>query len=88
MLSVLSYTLSIPLVYNIVLPYFRHFGSFVPKIGEFSGNVHIYSKREVLKINRFPLVVFFRKKFSRAESCAELAVSNVALHLTVTLLAN
>ena len=41
------------------------------KIGEFSGNVHIYSKREVLKINRFPLVVFFRKKFSRAESCAE-----------------
>ena len=22
-------------------------------------------------VNRFPLVVFFRKKFSRAESCAE-----------------
>ena len=29
-------------------------------------------KREVLKINRFPLVVFFRLKvFLRAESCAE-----------------
>lgn len=28
-------------------------------------------KREVLKINRFSLVVFFRKKFSRAEGCAE-----------------
>ena len=43
----------------------------VPKIGDFSGKVDIYSKREVMKINRFPLVVFFRKKFSRAESCAE-----------------
>ena len=32
---------------------------------------HIYSKREVLNINRFPLVVFFRKKFSSAEGCAE-----------------
>ena len=27
-------TLCVPL-YIIVLPYFRHFGSFVPKIGEF-----------------------------------------------------
>ena len=43
----------------------------VPKIGDFSGKVDIYSKREVLNINRFPLVVFFRKKFFRAESCAE-----------------
>ena len=43
----------------------------VPKIGDFSGKVDIYSKRDVLKINRFPLVVFFRKKFSRAESYAE-----------------
>ena len=25
----------------------------------------------MLNINHFPLVVFFRKKFSRAESCAE-----------------
>ena len=41
---------------------------FCAEIGEFSGNVHIYSKREVLNINRFPLVYFFRKKFSRAES--------------------
>ena len=31
----------------------------------------VESKREVLNINRFPLVVFLRKKFSRAESCAE-----------------
>ena len=44
---------------------------FCAEIGEFSGNVHIYSKREVMKINCFPLVVFFRKKFSRAEDCAE-----------------
>ena len=43
----------------------------VPKIGDFSGKVDIYSKREVLNINHFSLVVFFRKKFSRAESCAE-----------------
>ena len=43
----------------------------MPKIGEIEGNLDIYSKREVLKINHLPLVVFFRKKFSRAESCAE-----------------
>ena len=28
-------------------------------------------KREVLNVNRFPLAYFFRKKFSRAESCSE-----------------
>ena len=55
----------------IVLPYLRHFGSFVPKIGDFGEKSGIYNTREVLKINRFPLVVFFRKKFSRAEDCAE-----------------
>ena len=58
-------------LYIIVLPYLRHYSAFVPKIGVFSGKVDTQSKREILKINRFPLVVFFRRKFSRAESCAE-----------------
>ena len=71
MLSVLSYTLSIPLVYNIVLPYFRHFGSFVPKIGEFRKKFGIYSMRKWLYYNHFRMGVFFWKKFSRAESYAE-----------------
>ena len=56
----------------------------MPKIGDFSGEVDIKSKRDVLKINRFPLVVFFRKKFSRAESCAEFTILMVRKmnHLT------
>ena len=55
-------------LYNIVVLNLRHYSAFVPKIGDFSGKVDIYSKREVLNINRFPLVVFFRKKFSCAKS--------------------
>ena len=37
---------------------------------DFGGRVDIYSKREVLKINRFPLVVFLRKKFICDKSCS------------------
>ena len=29
-------------LYYIVLPYLRHFGSFVPKIGDFGGRLDIY----------------------------------------------
>ena len=65
MLSVLSYTLSIPLVYNIVLPYFRHFGSFVPKIGEFRKKFGIYSMRKWLYYNHFRMGVFFFEKSFR-----------------------
>ena len=46
-------------LYIIVLPYLRHYSAFVPKIGVFSGKVDTQSKRDVLRINRFPLVVFF-----------------------------
>jgi hypothetical protein len=41
----------------------RHYSAFVPKIGDFSGKMDIYSKREVLNINCFPLAYFLEKSF-------------------------
>ena len=34
-------------LYKIVMPYLRHFGSFVPKIGDFGEKSGIYNTREV-----------------------------------------
>ena len=34
-------------LYIIVMPYFRHFGVFVPKIGDFGEKSGIYNTREV-----------------------------------------
>lgn len=46
------------------MPYLRHYGVFVPKIGDFSGKVNTKSKRDGLSINHFPLVVFLEKSLS------------------------
>ena len=53
----------------------------------------VYTTRGSICITRVSArMYFFEKKFSRAEgcaeSCAELAVSNVALRLMIALLAN
>ena len=49
----------------------RHGRGFVPKVGEIGWNRGIYSMRKWLDYNHFCMGVFFRKKFSCAESCAE-----------------
>ena len=50
-------------LYNIVVLNIQRFGVFVPKIGVISGKVDTYSKRDTLKINRFPLAYFLEKSF-------------------------
>ena len=61
-------------LYNIVMPYLRHFGSFAPKIGDFERKIGANDMRKLLYYNNFRVGVFFLKKFSRAEGCAESEV--------------
>ena len=65
-------TLCVPL-YIIVLPYFRHFGSFVPKICKFCDKRRL-KQAEGVDYQRIPLGCFFCYFFLRAEDCAESEV--------------
>ena len=58
-------------LYNIVMPYLRHFSSFAPKIGDFGEYNGIYNTRKLLYYRGFRMGVFFWKKFSSREDCAE-----------------
>ena len=46
-------------LYNIVMPYLRHFGSFAPKIGDFERKIGANDMRKLLYYNNFRVSVFF-----------------------------
>ena len=56
---------------NIVIPYLRHFSSFVPKIYDFERRIDVNNMRKLLYYKNFRIGVFFWKEVDCAEDCAE-----------------
>ena len=53
------------------MPYLRHFSSFVPKIYDFERRIGVNNMRKLLYYKNFRVGVFFLKKVSSREDCAE-----------------
>ena len=58
---------------NIVMPYLRHFSSFVPKIYDFERRIGVNNMRKLLYYNNFRMgVFFFEKSFFARRLCRKL----------------
>ena len=66
-------------LYIIVVLNLQRYSVFAPKIGDFERKIGANDMRKLLSYNNFRVSVFFRKKFSCAEDCAEGIISCICL---------
>ena len=67
---------------NIVMPYLRHFSSFVPKIYDFERRIGVNNMRKLLYYNNFRISVFFLKKVCE---CRRLCRRYYLVYMFITL---